>query len=537
MEFIENSGVTFKNAVIVSGVTNTDKDEEIIDCLKHYGSIKKTLMVSDQTSSFYKNLIVEFNNAEALNALAPLLPYIHKSEQYSTLEFTVKSLSTEYSATAGVANPAEYIDQLKSMAAKSGQKFEDILKELMGQISGQLEELEEDEEDMDSKDHVQVDKAPPLAGQQGAVSTGGLNAADPAHATPAPSNPLTDQQGRQPRITLSQSDIYTPEVQKLVVEHRWKPDDMSSVNMPAFRLRPFSGKIPKPTNEADYETWRSHIELLLADPNLAPLHITRRILESLLSPAADVVKGLGPNTLPSIYLRVLDSAFATVQDGEELFAQFLNTLQDHGEKPSAYLQRLQLGLNTVVKRGGISFSDFNKHLLKQFCRGCWDNAVINKLQLEQLMSSPPSFAELLLLLRTEEDRQLAKDSLMKKHLTSTKQRAHVHSQSACACGSDNSTILELKQQMQKLQQQMSALLAQKSRPVKPAPPPSKPKPKLNYNANSFRPRPRYCFSCGEDGHMSAGCKNPPNPSLVQQKKRQLEQRQQTWDANNNKTSN
>lgn len=446
----------------------------------------------------------------------------------------VKSLATECSATAGVVDPAEYINQLKCMTSRTGKNFEDVLKDLMGQISGQLEILGDN---VDSKDSVKDERAPSLSGQQGEMLGEISNPTQPVNSPPALSNPPTDQQGAQPRLSLSQRDINPPEVQKVVVEHIVKTDDITSHNMPSFRLRPFSGKIPKPTNETDYETWRSHIELLLADPNLAPLHITRRILESLLSPAADVVKGLGPNTIPSVYLCVLDSAFATVQDGEELFAQFLNTLQDQGEKPSAYLQRLQLALNTVVKRGGVSSSDFNKHLLKQFCRGCWDNAVINKLQLEQLMSNPPSFAELLLLLRTEEDRQLAKESLMKRHLTSIKQRAHVQSQSTCACGSENSTILELKQQMQKLQQQMSALLAQKAHSSS-KPSPSKPfKPRLNVSSSTSRPRPGYCFNCGEEGHMSTGCTNSANPSLVQQKRKQLQQRQQSWDANNSKASN
>uniref|UniRef100_A0A8C6SRY2 CCHC-type domain-containing protein n=1 Tax=Neogobius melanostomus TaxID=47308 RepID=A0A8C6SRY2_9GOBI len=320
------------------------------------------------------NLIVEFRSANALVAMTPLLPYKHQSKKHYELHIIVKSLATECSAAAGVAEPEEYITQLRKMARRSGRNFEDILRNLMGHI------------------------------------------------------------------------------------------------------------------------------------------------KSLLSPAADVVKGLGPNTIPSMYLRVLDSAFATVQDGEELFAQFLNTLQDQGEKASAYLQRLQLALTTVVKRGGVSVPDFNKHLLKQFCRGCWDNAVINKLQLEQLMGNPPSFAEFLLLLRTEEDRQLAKESLMKRHLTSTKQRAHVHSQSTCACGSDNNVIIELKKEMQKLQAQMSALLSQKTRSFKPvSSPPKPPTPKPNAGGNTSRPRPGYCFSCGEEGHMSAGCTSPPNPSLVQQK--------------------
>lgn len=221
-----------------------------------------------------------------------------------------------------------------------------------------------------------------------------------------------------------------------------------------------------------------------------------------------------------------------------MFAQFLNTLQDPGEKPSAFLQRLQLTLNTVMKRGGILSSDFNKHLLKQFCRGCWDSDNLNKLQLENLRSDPPYFAELLLLLRTEEGRQLAKQNLMKKHLTASKPRAAVHSQSTCACShSDTKTINELKQQMQKLQSQMAALLSQKSQFSKPAPPQLRSaQPRPSSSATSSRPKAGYCFKCGEDGHMSAGCANPPNPTLVLKKKKQLEKRQQAWDSNN-KSSN
>uniref|UniRef100_A0A3Q2VFT6 Paraneoplastic antigen Ma-like C-terminal domain-containing protein n=1 Tax=Haplochromis burtoni TaxID=8153 RepID=A0A3Q2VFT6_HAPBU len=329
---------------------------------------------------------------------------------------------------------------------------------MMGQISEHLEGMEQDS-DLEEGASVQIVKpASCLPGQQGSLSG---HSAIPETAT---SNPSPDQQGSLPhpqRFSLSQTEMNPPEIHKVVVEHVVKTD-----TVPAFRLRPFSGKIPKPANKTDYETWRSHIELLLADPNLAPL--------------ADVVKGLGSNTIPSIYLKVLDSAFALVQDGEELFAQFLNTLQEPGEKPSAFLQRLQLTLNTVMKRGGILSSDFNKHLLKQFCRGCWDSDILNKLQLENLRSNPPCFAELLLLLRTEEGRQLAKENLMKKHLTASKPRAAI--------------------------------------------------------ATSSRPRAGYCFKCGEDRHMSAGCANPPNPPLVLEEKKQLQKRQQAWDSNN-KSSN
>lgn len=295
--------------------------------------------------------------------------------------------------------------------------------------------------------------------------------------------------------------------------------------------------MPKHANEADYETGRSHVELLLADVNLPPVNITRKIIESLLSPTVDFVKGLRPDTQPSMYLQILDSAYSTVQDGEELFAQFLNTLQDPGEKPSSYLQRLLFTLNTVVKRGGIAASETNKHFLRQFCRGCWDNGIISKLQLEQRRENPPAFAEFLLLLRTEEDRQLAKESLMKQHIGSSKQRAALRAQT-CSCSHstcDTSSMDELKRQVKKLQEQMSALLAQTTHTTAS---PTKCSNFSNLKASSgktqsTRPRPGFCFRCVKDSHVATSCRQPANPSLVKQKRLQLQQRQEQWDRNNN----
>jgi len=102
----------------------------------------------------------------------------------------------------------------------------------------------------------------------------------------------------------------------------------------------FSGKIPRPTHESDNDTWRSNVKFVLTNPTISDLQRSRRILESLLLPAGDIVKHLSPTSLPVAFLQLLDSAYGTVQDCDELYAKFLNTFPDADEKPSAYQQCL-----------------------------------------------------------------------------------------------------------------------------------------------------------------------------------------------------
>ena len=93
----------------------------------------------------------------------------------------------------------------------------------------------------------------------------------------------------------------------------------------------------------------------------------------------------------------------------------------YGEKSSAYLQWLQVMLNTTLRRGSVNATDLDSHLLKLFCRGCWDNTLISELKLEQKKHSPPTFAELLLLLRIVEDKRNAEACRMKQYFSASKQ--------------------------------------------------------------------------------------------------------------------
>ncbi|KAK0137968.1 Paraneoplastic antigen Ma1 [Merluccius polli] len=229
---------------------------------------------------------------------------------------------------------------------------------------------------------------------------------------------------------LPSDQLSTPEVQRVVVEHIVKSSEISSHLHSPCKLKQFSGRLPQPTFEVDYDTWRNSVEFCLNDPSVPNSQVVRKIVESLSPPAANIIKSLGPQASPKEYLTLLDSAYATVEDGDELFARFLNNNQNAGEKAPDYLQRLHTALNYVVAKGGISAPDADKQLLKQFCRGCWNSLLITSLQLEQLKSKPPSFAELLLLLRKEEDKQANKASRMKEHLGFTKPKAMSNVQAA-----------------------------------------------------------------------------------------------------------
>lgn len=266
---------------------------------------------------------------------------------------------------------------------------------------------------------------------------------------------------------LTMNDVNPPAVQWVVVEHVMRANEAMSPMHSSFRLRPFVGKSPRPNSELDYDTWRANVDLFLTDPAMSDLHRTRKILDSLLPPATDVIKHVSPQALPSMYLQLLDSVYGSVEDGDELLAKFMGTLQNNDEKPSDYLNRLQVALTAAVRRGGIAESEQNRYLLKQFCRGCWNDGLIADLQLERKTNAPPSFAELVLLVRTEEDKQAGKHNRMKKHLhlhkpspAFPKFRAAAQQLAACNCATPEREATDaevLNKQLNEIQAQVAAM--------------------------------------------------------------------------------
>ncbi|KAL7873598.1 hypothetical protein AOLI_G00126690 [Acnodon oligacanthus] len=302
-----------------------EPDEQVIDFLKEYGKIERMLFVDDPLSEFYKNLIVEYSSSTALESLEPRLPYTCTARGDSANVYEVKTLSSAYTTKVGSHVTKTYLAELKELAKLSGKDYGELLREVMSQIGRDVEVMRPNTEES-SPTHVETTVSFPPTPKERQPQTSFLDVL-PSNSSATDHIPLTSG-GRPP--SLSVSDINPSGIQKVVVEHIIQGQDVVTHMQPQVRLRSFSGKTPRPNNETDYDTWCAHIELLQNDPSMSPLKISRKIFESLLPPAADVVKGLRSESPPTAYLQLLDSAFGTVEYGEELFVQFLNTLQDPG---------------------------------------------------------------------------------------------------------------------------------------------------------------------------------------------------------------
>lgn len=549
MEFIERNGVKVPNSVVVNGLTGSDCDGEVFTFLKEHGAINRTLKVDDASSELHSEVIVEYSSGSALQTLEPLLPY--RCTLADNTSCCVRALANVYSQGVGRKMTHTYVGELQRVAKLSGRDLEAVLREALDQIGnivdppdGELKNDPASSPDQTSDPNQSEVPSQALFGTHLNPISDDNDSHHSAHSSPS-----------KPRTVplLDSSTLNPPEVQKVIVEHIVRREDKSPFTSSSVRLRIFSGKVPKPYSEVDYDTWHSQVSLMLNDSSVPDREITSRIIESLLSPAADIIKHISPESPATAYLQLLDSAYGTVEDGEELFARFLSTLQDAGEKPSAYLQRLQSALSQVERAGGVQGRDMNQHLLKQFCRGCWDDGLLTDLQLEHKITHPPPFSELLLLLRTAETKYEAKVARRKQHLGIVRQKAAVHVHTTCNSSvvpvePVSSEMSELRKELAQIKSQLTSILKKKSerracvksepstgeplthtRPTKPDHVQKKERKLHAKKITSEKPKPWYCFRCGEDGHIVANCEAEANPALVTAKRKTLRERQREWE--------
>lgn len=616
MDVVELENVNVQNAVIVSGLTLTELDQVLETYLLRFGSIRCNLLIDNPSSEFHRNAVVEFLHDSAMCNLEPQLPLNIVSSTDPDTVFHVRTLGSVYTPTA--CSTAEYLKKLQATASANGESLQRVLERELTRVKAN-----ESPQTESGLEHRPLESNLPTC----ATSTPQRSerCQSPSVLRTEPNNPVKESidtashpSSNDPDVSSAETislkfpmtAVHPPGIQRVVMEHVVRTSDPISPHNTSFRLKAFSGRTPRPNNEPDFDTWRASVDHLSNDPSLPESYKTRKILDSLLPPASDIIKHVNPNAPSSECLRLLESVYGSVEDGDELLAKFISTLQNPGEKSSAYLHRLHVILSAAIRRSGVAESERDRCLLRQFCRGCWDNALIADLQLERRKADPPPFAELAILIRTAEDKQTSKEERMRKHLgtgkhpsTQFKVRTTALQQSAYSCGAledttDSSALTTLNQKVSKqknkdqcpeifevstlkkeiasLQSQVAAIRTAANQEVKERAQVSELQElkgqiaelklqvatsgaqrnrterspllrdhqsrssvrKVDGDGNgrpkyaevsTNRPRPWYCFRCGDDGHLAINCESPPNPSRVEEKRKRLRERQADWD--------
>lgn len=137
---------------------------------------------------------------------------------------------------------------------------------------------------------------------------------------------------------------------------------------------------------------------------------------------------------------------------------------------------------------------------------------------------------------------------MRHHLSVTRQKAFsqvqvVHEACDISANTDSKDMSELKKQVADLKNQIAMLMGFRQPVTKRD---SKKRPELKkpdqantvipaqttYDTPTPKPKPWYCFCCGEDVHLAATCESDSNLDLVAAKRKELRVRRQVWERRN-----
>nr|XP_054593063.1 paraneoplastic antigen Ma1 homolog [Nothobranchius furzeri] len=181
----------------------------------------------------------------------------------------------------------------------------------------------------------------------------------------------------------------------------------TSENTPSRRLRTFSGHSPTPAGEESLDSWVEQARLMIEECDCSEREKRRRVIESLKGPALEIiqaVRGDNPDASPESYVEALESAFGSLETGEDLYVAFRSLGQLRGEKLSDFLRRLEHSLTKVVQRGGLPSHRVDRARIDQLIRGATESEMmLLQLRLRERKEEPPTFPRLLSEIREEED--------------------------------------------------------------------------------------------------------------------------------------
>lgn len=148
--------------------------------------------------------------------------------------------------------------ELSTLAGSSKAGFWSMLQQELASVQPDPVPLLSSDTNLQMPDHMP-------GGDNRGIDKGQLDDAEPSLANPiSNASPLSFP--TSPPL-LNESKINPPQVQKVIVEHFIRSDATPS-SFSQSRVRTFSGRLPKPNGEVDYNAWRTQVDLLLNDEDL-----------------------------------------------------------------------------------------------------------------------------------------------------------------------------------------------------------------------------------------------------------------------------
>lgn len=256
------------------------------------------------------------------------------------------------------------------------------------------------------------------------------------------------------------------------------------------KLSFFSGDKGKDTS---YARWQYDVNCLEAG-GYEELSILQAIRRSLKSPAADVVRHLGPSASVDDILTKLHSMYGTVLSGESILQKFYSEPQTSTESCAQWAARVEELCYCALEKKAIEASTIPDMLRSRFWRGLRDERLKNATR--HIWSSLP-LNELLERVREAEE-----------------EYGSVIPVPAQSQQSSESELDKMVKMMEKMNHRLDAMERRSTNqvPIRQAATENQVNtaPQTAQTGNNFANRPAKCTQCGQAGHLHYGCRQGLN---------------------------
>ncbi|KAJ8021977.1 hypothetical protein HOLleu_39333 [Holothuria leucospilota] len=302
------------------------------------------------------------------------------------------------------------------------------------------------------------------------------------------------------------------------------PASFATLNQP--HVCHFSWVIRNQSLGKHFETWKYEVECLQKEGGFAKEILTPLVKRSLRGEAGEIARHLGVDASIKEIIEKLEILYGTVESGSTLFRQVYTSRQEAEETAAQYGRRLQVKINRARERGGISSLAIDETLKSVFWQGMRDANVKNALRHRK--DTVGSFDELLRLVRLAE--QEAAEDASRFHARTTGKRVTGSAFMQSTDGpreasrptergrlgeTPQSDVKEMQETIKRLTARLEKL--EKVKSVK------KEGPTNNKSDERPKRKPIVCYKCGKEGHIAAGCRNPPTQAWLERQQQQNEE--------------